>query len=140
MIFVYILITGLPAVLVFFTIKKIVKARAVERHGIETIAEITHIALQKSSKGSSDRLTLEYSDNTGKRHAATASTLAGQYKPGSTMPLKYLRHNPSHYTIEGMQQGQWVILIFCILLLAFAIFASFKIDEMLQGSNFHFSP
>jgi hypothetical protein len=140
MVFVYIFIIGLPGLLVFFTIKKIIKARAVQKHGINTHAVITHIALIKFSRGTSDNLTLEYSDSTGTRHAAKATTVPGQYKPGDTMPLKYLSDKPSCYTIDGMQQGQWVILVFCILLLAFTIFASFKIDEMLQGSNFHFSP
>ena len=125
-------------VLVFFTINKIIRARTVKQHGIKTQAVITHITLINFSKGASDNLTLEYNDNTGTRHLAKATTVPGQYKPGDTMALRYLNNKPSHYTIDGMQQGQWVILIFCILLLAFTIFASYKLDEMVQAGNYRF--
>jgi hypothetical protein len=120
----------------FFTIKKIIKARTIKKHGIKTNAVITHITLIKFSKGSSDNLTLEYKDSAGTRHVAKATTLPGQYKPGDMMPLKYLHNKPSHYTIEGMQQGQWVILVFCILLLVFTIFASYKLNQMTESSNY----
>ena len=140
MIFVYIFIISLPAVLVFFTLKKIIRARTVKQHGIKTQAVITHISLIKFSKGASDSLTLEYKDSTDTRHLAKVTTVPGQYKPGDSMPLRYLNNKPSHYTIDGMEQGQWAILIFCMLLLAFTIFASYKIDEMVQSSNLHFSP
>jgi len=124
----------------FFYHQKIIRARTIKQRGIKTQVVITHITLINFSKGASDNLTLEYNDSTGIRHRAQATTVPGQYKPGDTTPLRYLDNKPSYYTIDGMEQGQWVILVFCILLLAFSIFASYKIDEMVQSSNLHFSP
>lgn len=139
MIFVYLFITGVPAILIFFTIKKIIRARTIAQRGVKTHAVITHITVVNFSRNSSDSLTLEYSDSTGARHAAKATTIAGQYRPGDTMLLKYLDNKPSHYTIDGMEQGQWVILIVGILLLAFTIYASYKIDELVQAGNYQFN-
>ncbi|MES2849155.1 MAG: hypothetical protein V4685_08870 [Bacteroidota bacterium] len=55
------------------------------------------------------------------------------YRPGNAMRLKYLVNKPFRYVIDGMQQDQWVILIVSILLLAFTIFASYKIDEIVPS-------
>lgn len=140
MIFFYIFIIGVPTALVLFFINKIVTIRAIDKHGIKTNALITQVRLLKFSKGSLDSLTLEYADDTGKQHKAKASTAPGQYKQGDTLPLKYLSKKPSRYVIAGMPQGQWFLLIFCVILLAFAIFASYKIDELVQAGNYRFDP
>jgi hypothetical protein len=136
MVLVYLIIIGLPAVLVFIFIKKVIRARTIEQHGVRTNAVITFIMPVSFGEGSSDNLILEYTDNTGKCHSAKAMTVQGQYKPGDTMPLRYLNDTPSAYTIDGMQQSHWALLIFCILLLAFAIFASYKLDEMVPPGNY----
>jgi hypothetical protein len=133
MIFFYIFIIGVPTVLVLFFTQKILRIRAIEKHGVKTSALIIQIRLFKFSKGSTDSLTLEYSDSTGTRYKAKATAAPGQYRQGDTMALKYLSNKPSAYVIDGMLQGQWFLLIFCILLLAFAIFASYKVNSMVQG-------
>lgn len=140
MIIVYGFIIGIPTLLILIAIKKIIKVRSIAKHGIKTNAVITHIRMIRFSKSTIDKLTLEYTDYTGTRHPAKATTVPGHYKTGNTMPLKYLDNKPSAYTIDDTQQGDWVLLIVCVLLLAFTIFASYKIDELVQSSNFHFSP
>jgi hypothetical protein len=140
MIIVYGFIIGIPTLLVLFAIKKIIRARRIAKHGIKTNAVITHIRMIRFSKSTSDKLTLEYTDNKGTRHSTKATTVPGHYKTGNTMPLKYLDNKPSAYAIDNTQQADWVLLVVCILLLAFTIFASYKIDELVQSSNFHFSP
>jgi hypothetical protein len=135
MVYPCIFIIGVPALLVFFTIKKIIRARAVEKHGVKTNAVVTHIMFFRSSRGSADSVTLQYTDDAGAAHTAKITTAAGKHSIGDSIPLKYLSAEPSSYNIEGMRQGLWAILIFCTLLLAFAIFASFKLNEMAEDSN-----
>lgn len=136
MIFFYIFIMGVPLLLVLFCFNKIMKVKAIKKHGIQTNAIVTHIRLNKYNKGSSDSVTLEYADSSGTRHAAKLTTAPGHYKIGNTMPLKYQHEKPSRYVLDGMLQGQWFLFIFSVLLLAFAIFASFKVDEMVTSGNY----
>jgi len=132
MIFFYIFIIGVPLLLVLFCFNKIMMIKAIKKHGIQTNAIVTQIRLNKHSKGSSDSVTLEYADSSGTRHAAKVTTAPGHYKIGNTMPLKYQQQKPSRYVLDGMLQGQWFLFIFSVLLFAFAIFASYKVNEMVM--------
>lgn len=138
MILVYILIIGLPAFLIFIILKKMKKAKNINELGITTDAFITNISTRRMGKTTVDILTLEYKDAAGRRHPAKATIQVGKYRVGQRIPIKYLPQNPSHYAF-GNVSGYWFILIFCILLLLFTIFAAYKIHEELQGSNFHFA-
>lgn len=140
MVFVYLFIIGIPGILVCLSIIKIARAKNICRNGTHTQGVVTQIALLHFSKGSFDNVVLEYQDSNGKYHAAKITTTPGQYNRGDAIPLKYLQHKPSQYIIDGMKQGQWGILIFSALLLAFMIFASFKICELAEGTHYHFSP
>lgn len=139
MIFFYLFIIGVPAILVFFAIKKLIQLKVIHKKGIKTNAVITQITLNRSSKGSSQSLIMEYADRTGIRYTAKATITTGQYQHGNIMPLKYLDNKPSQYAIDGMLQGQWFILVFLVVLLAFAIFASYKINEMAQSGDYRFT-
>jgi hypothetical protein len=136
MIFFYFFIIGVPLLLILFCINKIMNVRAIKENGIQTDAVVTHIRLIRHSKGSSDSVKLEYADGSGNRHAAKVTTAPGHYKIGNTVPLKYQQQKPSRYIIDGMLQGQWFLFILSVLLFAFAIFASFKVDEMLTSGNY----
>jgi len=136
MIFVYLLLIGVPILLIFVTITKIIKVKSIEQHGIKTNAVVTHIRPIRSGRNWSDKLTLEYKDNRGTSHSAKATTVKGHLKAGNTMSLKYSNNKPSAYSIDGTQKGDWVLLIVWILLLAYTIYASFKIDEMIQSGYF----
>ena len=132
MIFFYIFIIGIPLLLTLFCINKIRHVKAIKKHGIQTNAIVTHIRLIKYSKGSSDSVTLAYADKAGIWHTAKATTTPGHYKVGNTISLKYQQDKPSRYILNGMLQGQWFLFIFSVLLLAFAIFASYKVNEMVM--------
>jgi len=136
MIFVYIFIIGLPAFLIFLTIKKMRKAKNIQQHGITTDAFILNVTTRRMNKTSMDILTLEYTDTAGRRHPAKATVTAGKYRTGQRMPIKYLRENPTQYAF-GDSSGYWFVLIFCILLFGFMIFASYKINEMVQSGNYY---
>lgn len=130
MIFIYGFIVGIPCLLIYFIIKKIVKAKRIQQHGIKTYGVVTHITVQYFSKGSAEKLALQYKDNTGTGYSASATVTRGRYKTGDRMSLVYLPAKPSQYVIDGTNQGNWIMLIFCILLLLFTVFAVYKINEM----------
>jgi len=136
MIFVYILIIGLPAFLIFLTIKKMKKANYIKQYGITTDAYILHIVTRSFNKNRMDILTLEYKDTAGRLHPAKASIQVGKYRVGQRIPIKYNPQNPAHYAFDNVS-GYWFILIFCILLFLFMIFASYKINEMVQAGNYY---
>ncbi|MFT3681646.1 MAG: hypothetical protein QM791_15350 [Ferruginibacter sp.] len=140
MIFIYCIIVGLPALLVFFSVKKIIKAGKIKQQGIKAHGIITQVTFVHFSKGSFDKIQVAYKDDKGIYHTANASTTPGQYKPGDTMPVTYRKDKPAEYTMDGMPQGQWALLIFSALLLAFTIFASFKINELVEAGNYSFHP
>lgn len=135
MIFVFILIIGLPALLIFFVVKKMKKANNIKKNGITTDAFILKIVTRRYNKTSMDELTLEYKDAAGRVHPAKATIQVGKYRVGQRIPIKYLPQNPAQYAF-GNVSGYWVILIFCILLFLFAVFASYKIYQAVQRGYF----
>jgi hypothetical protein len=138
MIFVYIIIIGLPALLIFFILKKMKKVNNIKKQGITTDAFITHISTRRMGKTTVDVLTLEYKDAAGRRHPAKATIQVGKYRMGQRIPIKYLPQNSAQYGFDDVS-GYWFILIFCILLFLFALFAVYKINEALQGADIHFT-
>ncbi len=138
MIFVYIFIIGMPAFLIFLIVKKMRTVKSIYKSGIATDAFITNVSTRRIGRTTMDILTLEYTDTAGRRHPAQATVNVGKYRSGQRMPIKYLHQNPARYAFDN-GKTYWAILIFCILLLLFTIFASYKINEMIQSSNFHFT-
>lgn len=135
MIFVYIFIIGVPGLLVLFTTRKMIMTRKIKQEGIKTMAVVSSIKLVKINKSFFDKIQLWYRDHTGGDHTAQLTAMSGKYKRSDEFQLWYLRDNPAAYAIAGMQQGQWTALVFFILLLAFMIFASFKLDEMVHTAQ-----
>lgn len=132
MFFVYIFIIGVPALLVLFATRKIFRSRKIQQQGIKTTAVVASIKSIKINKSTFDKIQLRYSDHNGADHTANITAASGKYKRNDAFELWYLPDNPAAYAVAGMQQGQWAGLIFFILLLAFMIFASFKLDEMVH--------
>lgn len=118
---------GLPAFLIFVTLKKIKKANAIKKYGITTDAFILNIVTRRFNKNSMDILTLEYKDAAGRCHPAKATIQVGKFRVGQRMPIKYLPQNPAQYAFDNIS-GYWFVLVICILLLLFMIFASYKIN------------
>lgn len=136
MIFIYLFIIGLPSILIFFIAKKIGKKNRIILYGVKTNAVITHIAWQHFSRGSFDKITLEYKDDTGFFYSAYINSRQGRYKVGDSITLFYFPRKPSVSSIDGSKDGNWGLLIFCLLLLLFALFAVYKINEMLPAANY----
>lgn len=138
MILVYIIIVGIPAVLIWYFIRKIIRCRAIAREGVTTNGTVSGVIKYQSHRAVLEKVLLEYVDvASGLRYSATTTAVIGTYKPGDLIPVTYLGEKPQAYSFDK-GQGYWGLLIFSIVLFLFMIFASFKINEMVQESNFHF--
>jgi hypothetical protein len=137
MTFLYIGMLLLAAFPLLLTIWRMRSAANVKKNGIWTDAIVTHIRTIRMYRGGSvDMLTLEYKDRaTGRAYYGKATVAIGRYRTGDRMQLAYLPARPSKYAIDT-KGGFTFILVFCILLFAFVVFAIWKIDEMAKGSNF----
>ena len=51
------------------------------------------------------------------------------------MGVAYLPANPAKYAITDTQGGNTAMLIFCILIFLFVLFAVYKINEMVQNGE-----
>lgn len=129
MIIAYIIIIGIPCLLNYFIIRKMIKARRIQQKGIATHAIVTKTALRKYSKSSMDDVTFIYRDLTGKAYYAKANTAPGKYTIGDHVDIKYLHEDPSQYSFDW-GKGYLFLLVFCLILLAFMIYASFKLSEI----------
>jgi hypothetical protein len=103
---------------------------------VHTNGVITHITTIRTGRGGAiDILTLEYKDRvTGKPYNGRATVTPHKYKIGDIIPVVYLQDNPSKYAIDT-KKAYWAVLIFCIILFLFVIFAVYKIDEMVQSGQ-----
>lgn len=138
MLIVYIIIVGLPAVLIFYCISKIVQCRKISTTGVATNGWVTQVDKFRSHRAVLEKVSLEYADvATGLRYPATTTAGIGTYKQGDLIPVTYLGQEPQKYSFDK-GQGYWGLLVFSIVLFLFMIFASFKINELVQASNFHF--
>jgi uncharacterized integral membrane protein len=133
MVYFYILLIALAAVPLALTIWRMRVATNIKKNGVYTIAVITRIRSLHTRPGASiDILTLEYRDKQfGKAYNGKATVAHQQYKMGDTIELVYLAEKPSKYAIDT-KKGYTVILVFCILLFLFIVFAVYKLDGIMQ--------
>ena len=133
MIFFYvslILIAALPLVLTAWRMKRTAR---IKKTGIHTNGTITHIRTVRVKSGYIDFLTFEYQDwNTGKLYSGKATIQSGKYRHNDRLPIAYLPDNPSKYAITNTKGAYTFILIFCILLFLFVLFAVYKVDSMVS--------
>ena len=61
-----------------------------------------------------------------------ATTQAGKFRVGDTIGVVYLPANPAKYAIADTRGGFTAMLIFCIILFLFVLFAVYKINGMVQ--------
>jgi Protein of unknown function (DUF3592) len=132
----YIGLIALAAFPLVLIIWKMRVAAKIKKNGVYTDGVITNIVTIRTGRGGSmDMLTLEYKDRaTGKPYKAKATVTPYKYKIGNTIPVVYLPDKPAKYTIDT-KGAYWGILIFCIILFLFVIFAVYKINEMAQSGQ-----
>jgi hypothetical protein len=129
MIFIYIgliLIAALPGAMVIWRMRKV---NNIKKNGIATDAFVTNIITRRFSRSSMDMITLEFRDRaTGRTYNSRATTTVGKHKIGDRMTIYYLPNDPSKNSPTG-GRTYIPVLIFCIILFLFIVFAVYKIDE-----------
>jgi hypothetical protein len=140
MVFIYLIMIVVPGIFVFVTIKRIIKAKYIQKHGMQTQGLIKQITSVRHGSSNFDHLLLEYQDGNGQYHTAKVTVFQGQYQRGHTMRLHYLQHKPSQYSIDGLREGHIGILLICAAMLRFMIFASYKLSQLAEATNIYFSP
>jgi hypothetical protein len=136
MLIIYILLIVLGAFPLVLTIWRMRVAATIKKNGTAVNAVVTHITTIRTGKGGSmDILTLEYRDRaTNRPYNGRATVAPGKYKTGDPMPVVYLPEKPSKYAIDT-NKAYWAVLIFCMLLFLFVLFAVYKINGMVQSGQ-----
>lgn len=134
MLFIYIsliLLAALPAVLIIFRMRRTAR---IKKTGVHVNGIITQIRTVRVKASQVDILTLEYTDrNTGRSYQGKATAQSFKYKTGDHMGIAYLPANPAKYAVTETRGGYTLLLVFCILLFLFVLFAVYKIDEMTKA-------
>ncbi|MBK9568777.1 MAG: DUF3592 domain-containing protein [Chitinophagaceae bacterium] len=136
MIVFYIILIVLAAFPLALTLWRMQVAAKIKKNGVYTHAVIIHInTLRTRPGGVIDILTLEYKDRaTGHPYKGRATVTSQKYKVGDAMPLIYLPGTPSKYALDT-KKAYWAVLIFCILLFLFVVFAVYKINGMVNSGQ-----
>jgi hypothetical protein len=136
MIAIYISLIALAAFPLVLTIWRMQVAAKIKKNGVHTNGVVKHInRIRMGRGGSMDILTLEYKDGaTGKPYNGKATVTPDKYKIGDAMAVVYLAEKPSKYAIDT-KKAYWAVLIFCIILFLFVLFAVYKIDEMVRSGQ-----
>jgi hypothetical protein len=136
MIAIYIALIVLAAFPLVLTIRRMQAAAKIKKNGVYANSVVTHISTIRTGRGGAiDILTLEYKDRaTGKPYNGRATVTPHKYKIGDTMPVVYLPDKPSKYAIDT-KKAYWAVLIFCIILFLFVLFAVYKINEMVESGQ-----
>lgn len=79
---------------------------------------------------------LQYKDPAGACYIATTSSKPNRYKIGDNVAVMYLPDKPADYIIGNVKEGYWTLFVFSVLLLLFAVFAVYKINEMMMAGNY----
>ena len=136
MIFFYILLILLAAFPLGLAIWRMRRAAYIKKTGIHTNGYITSIRTVRIKSSLTDIISIEYKDRTtGRPYTGKATTQAGKFKLGDTMGVAYLPANPAKYAIADTKGGFTAMLIFCILIFLFVLFAVYKINEMVQSGE-----
>ncbi len=136
MLIIYIVLIAIAAFPLVLTTWRMRVAAAIKKNGVPANSVVKHITTIRTGKGGAmDILTLEYKDSlTNQPYKGKATVTPGKYKIGDTMPVRYLADKPSKYAIDT-NKAYWAVLIFCIVLFLFVIFAVYKINEMVQSGQ-----
>jgi hypothetical protein len=108
----------------------------IKKYGIHVSGRVADLKTFRTSRGGSfDMLTIEYKERAnGRAHYARATVKQGKYMIGDPLPVAYLERKPDKYAI-GLKTGYLAILIICIILFLFVLFAVYKINEMVKGGS-----
>lgn len=133
MVIIYILLILLAAFPLGLTIWRMRRAAFIKKTGIHTNGYATSIRTVRIKSSLTDVVSIEYKDRaTGLPYPGKATTQAGKFRVGDTIGVVYLPANPAKYAIADTRGGFTAMLIFCIILFLFVLFAVYKINGMVQ--------
>jgi hypothetical protein len=133
MIYIYIGMILLAAFPMLLTIWRMRRTATIKKHGIHCNGTISSIRTVRMKSAYIDILTIEYRDRaTGQPYPAKATTSRGKYNRGDLIGIAYLPDQPSKYALTDTKGGFTFMLVFCIIIFLFVIFAVYKIDEMVK--------
>ena len=133
MIYIYIALILLAAFPLLLTIWRMRRTARIKKLGIHCNGTITSIRSIRIKNTYIDSLTIEYRDRrTGQPFQAKATSARGKYNRGDPMGIAYLPDQPSKYALTDTKGGFTFMLVFCIIIFLFVIFAVYKIDEMVK--------
>jgi Protein of unknown function (DUF3592) len=136
MLIIYILLILLAAFPVGLTIWRMRRTAFIKKTGIHTNGIITSIRTVRIKSSLTDIITFEYKDRaTGRPYNGKATSQSGKYKRSDMMEVAYLPSNPAKYAITNTKGAYTIMLIFCIILFLFVLFAVYKINEMVQSGK-----
>lgn len=131
MIFVYIILIVTGALPLLKTIAYIRLEERIRKSGISATGTVTRVQSVRRTKGpTTDRVFVRFGSIVpGQFHEANFVTRHRRYHSGDAIPVKYLPEKPDKIVVAS-RRGYWFMLVFSLLLLAFVVFAVYKIDEM----------
>ena len=133
MIYIYIGMILLAAFPMLLTIWRMRRNASIKKRGIHCNGNITSIRSIRMKSTYIDMLTIEYRDRaTGRTYPAKATASQGKYKRSDMIGIAYLPDQPSKYALTDTKGGFTFMLVFCIIIFLFMIFAVYKIDEMVK--------
>ena len=133
MVIIYILLILLAAFPLGLTIWRMRRAAFIKKTGIHINGYVTSRRTVRIKTTYLDIISIEYKDRaTGLPYPGKATTQTGKFRVGDTIGVAYLPTNPAKYAIEDTKGGFTGMLIFCIILFLFVLFAVYKINGMVQ--------
>jgi len=105
----------------------------IKKTGIRTNGHISAIRTIRVKSSQVDLLTIVYKDRaTGQPYTAKATTQVKKFKVGDMMEIAYLPSKPTRYAITDTKGGYTFLLVFCIIIFLFVLFAVYKINDMVK--------
>ena len=134
MLLIYLFMILLAAFPLTLTVWRMRRSSYIRKNGIHVNGTIAHIRRIRIKTGYIDFLTIHYQDRaTGTSYQARATSRSGKYRYQDRMEIVYLPQHPAKYAVPDAGKGYTAVLIFCILLFLFVLFAVYKIHEAVQS-------
>ncbi|MEO5946271.1 MAG: DUF3592 domain-containing protein [Chitinophagaceae bacterium] len=136
MIAVCVILALVGAMPLFVFIMKRKRYRNILQKGSKITAEVNSIKTMRHYKGANlDVVIFWYLPPGALQYlSGMVKTNVGHYKRGQQFEIYYLLDKPHKYAVPG-SKGEWMMLLFCLLIFLFVLFGSFKLYEMLDKEN-----
>lgn len=131
MLYIYILLIGFSCLPLAFILIQRKGFRKIVKEGMQTTAEVKQVQRRTVFRGGTyDWIVFWYLPHGANQYRSGGfSSKPGKYKAGHKLQVYYLPQKPAKYYVPETKSVKWILLI-TLALIAFVIFACFKIDKM----------